>query len=69
MAQWVDMKALENENHASLLRFFTHWMRFDKSVVPNQPEVGQSGADMRSERDFSASVKSTCLPIEPLGGL
>ena len=35
MAQWVDMEALENENHAYLLRCFTLWVRSDKSVVSN----------------------------------
>ena len=59
MAQWVDMEALENKNHASLsCFFFTLWVKLDKSVVSNQPAVGWSRTDRRSVRDFSAS-KST----------
>ena len=52
MAQWVDMEALENKNHASLACFFTLWVRSDKSVVSNKPQVGWSRTDMRSLRDF-----------------
>ena len=35
----------------SLMLFFTLWVRSDK-LAPNQPQVGRSGTDMRSERDF-----------------
>ena len=52
MAQWVDMEASENKNHASLLCFSTLWVRFDKSVVSNQPKVGWSRTHMPSVRNF-----------------
>ena len=41
MAQWVNMKALANEDHAP---------------YSNQPEVGWSRTDMRSMRDFSSFI-------------
>ena len=45
--------------------FLTLWVRFDESVVSNQPQVEWPRTDMRSVRDFPAP----CLSIEPLGEL
>ena len=57
MAQWVDMEALENKNHASLVCFYDslgaiRQISSLESLIRNQPQVGWSGIDMRSVRDF-----------------
>ena len=58
MAQWVDMEALKTKNHSSLSCFLTLWAQFDKWVVSYQHHVGWSRTDMRSVRDFSASMST-----------
>ena len=58
MAQWIDMEVIEKENHASLLWFF-----YSLGAIRQITSLeSASSRDMRSVRDFSASM-STHLAI------
>ena len=59
-----------------LMLFSTLWVRSDEPVASNQPQVGWSRTDMRSVREFSASmsthwrirrVNCNCLRLGILG--
>ena len=63
MAQWVDMKALENISHVSC--FFDSLGAVRRISSLDQPQVRWSHTDMRSARDF---LSFHVYPLSPLEG-